>query len=101
MIFKVEDFRNTRNILGQSKNLGQGSSSRPFDMVYGKSSASKGIGAGEIIKGKYTDEQNRPDRDLGKSITPGFRNISFEVSNKKLLKICAYFYLLILIIFSK
>jgi len=75
---RVEDFRNTKNILGQSKNLGQGSSSRPFDMVYGKSSASKGIGAGEIIKGKYTDEQNRPDRDLGKSITPGFRNISFE-----------------------
>ena len=59
-------------------------------MVYGKSSASKGIGAGEIIKGKYTDEDNKPDRDLGKSITPGFRNISFEVSSKKLLKICGY-----------
>jgi len=80
---KVEDFRNMSDILGKTKNLGQDSASRPFDTIYGKGSASgrkKGgqWGAAEVIKGKYTDVQQMPDHDLGKSITPGFRNISFE-----------------------
>lgn len=80
---RVEDFRNTADMLGMSKNLGQGSGARPFEMVYGKPSASsrkaKGTwGAGEVIKGKYSIEEQMPDPDLGKSLTPGFRNISLE-----------------------
>jgi len=74
---QVEDFRNMKDILGQSKNLGQNSFSRG-DMVYGKANKGKGIGAGEVIRGKYTDDDNMPDQDLGKSITPGFRNVSME-----------------------
>ena len=50
---QVEDFRNMKDILGQSKNLGQNSFSRG-DMVYGKANKGKGIGAGEVIRGKYT-----------------------------------------------
>jgi hypothetical protein len=34
----VEDFKNMGDILAQSKNLGQNSSSRPKDLVYGKPS---------------------------------------------------------------
>lgn len=84
-IKKVEDYRNMGDVLGQSKNLGQGSAARPFDTVYGKASASSRKsgnvwGAAQTIQGKYTVDQQLPDFDLGKSITPGFRNISLEVS---------------------
>lgn len=79
----VEDFRNTGHLLGMSRNLGQGSGSRPIDMVYGLPSSkiikSKGVHtAAEVMRGKYNLEQQMPDQDLGKSITPGFRNISFR-----------------------
>lgn len=75
---KVEDFRNMSDQLGQSKNLGQDSAKRPVDLVYGKSSGVKGWSAAETIKGAYGDREQRPDHDLGKSITPGFRNITFQ-----------------------
>lgn len=67
-------------ILGQSKNLGQDSASRSSDMVYGKKNPNKGLSALEVIRGKYSEEETAPDKDLGKSIMPGFRNISLEVS---------------------
>jgi hypothetical protein len=76
---QVEDFRNMADIMGQSKNLGQDSATRPRDLVYGKPSGTKLFSAADVIKGRYKPEHNLPDRDLGKSITPGFRNISREV----------------------
>jgi len=75
---KVEDFRNMADLLGQTKNLGQDSGSRPPDMVYGKSSGVKTVSAADVIRGKYGAVDLQSDRDLGKSITPGFRNISFQ-----------------------
>ncbi len=75
---KVEDFRNMGDILGQSKNLGQESGLRPRDMVYGKPSGAKLHTAAEVIRGRYQPADNKPDNDLGKSITPGFRNVSLE-----------------------
>eukprot|EP01035_Chromulina_nebulosa_P020988 gene20988-27199_t len=79
----VEDFRNTSDMIGMSRNLGQGSGIRPFDMVYGKSSAAmrkakKVHTAAEVMRGNYSLDEQLPDKDLEKSITPGFRNISFE-----------------------
>ena len=82
----VEDFRDMSDSLGRSRNLGQGSGSRPYDYCYGKPSATvkralagkPPIGALEVIKGNYRPEDQMPDRDLGKSITPGFRNITLE-----------------------
>lgn len=47
-------------------------------MVYGVSSGAKGLSAAEVLKGRYTSKDLQPDRDLGKSITPGFRNITFQ-----------------------
>jgi hypothetical protein len=64
------------DMLGQSKNLGQDSGLRPKDLVYGKASGTKGLSAAEVLKGKYKEADNLPDRDLGKSITPGFRNLA-------------------------
>lgn len=75
---KVEDFRNMADVLGQSKNLGQDSGLRPKDMVYGRASGTKGLSAAEVLRGKYNEIDNLPDRDLGKSITPGFRNLSYN-----------------------
>ena len=78
---KVEDYRNMGDMLGKTKNLGQNSGARPFDLAYGKSSVSGRAGgwsAAEVIKGKYNEKQQEQDHDLGKSITPGFRNISLE-----------------------
>lgn len=75
----MEDYRGRNDLLGQTRNLLQGSADRPEGMVYGRSSAHalKGrtpVGVGAVIKGKYSDQEQRPDIDLGKSITPGFRN---------------------------
>lgn len=80
MVSRVEEenFRNTKDILGRSRNLGQDSANRPFEMVYGKSLRSQTSTAGEVIKGRYKEEDTKPDKDLGKSITPGFRNLSIE-----------------------
>lgn len=78
---QVEDYRNMGDMLGKTKNLGQDSAARPFDLAYGRSAASGrkgGWGAAEVIKGKYTMLEQLPDVDLGKSVTPGFRNISLE-----------------------
>jgi hypothetical protein len=52
-------------------------------MVYGRSSAQihgskMATSAAEIMRGSYTPEQLLPDKDLEKSITPGFRNINTE-----------------------
>ena len=78
---QVEDFRNMGDMLGKTKNLGQNSTARPFETAYGRSAASGRAGgwsAIQVIKGAYTLKQQLPDHDLGKSITPGFRNISME-----------------------
>lgn len=78
---KVEDIRSMGDLLGRSRNLGQNSGSRPMDSVYGKPTmkpGKSGWGAAEIMRGRYTEDDQQPDPDLGKSITPGFRNISVE-----------------------
>lgn len=75
---KVEDFRNMGDMLGRTKNLGQDSGVRPPDMIYGKPSGNKSVSAIDVIRGRYSGADLEPDRDLGKSIMPGFRNISTQ-----------------------
>jgi hypothetical protein len=75
---KVEDFRNMGDMLGRTKNLGQDSGYRPPDLIYGKPSGNKSVSAIDVIRGRYSGADLEPDRDLGKSITPGFRNISTQ-----------------------
>ena len=67
-------------MLGRSRNLGQGSASRGFEVIYGKTKSGKSYTAAEIMKGRSTVADQLQDRDLGKSITPGFRNITTEVT---------------------
>lgn len=81
----VDNYAKTTDLLGKSKNLGQQSGTRSLEVVYGRPSqtalkAKSGPvwGAEQIMQGGYSVEEQKPDIDLGKSITPGFRNISTE-----------------------
>ena len=62
----------------ESKNLGQELLLTGLGVQPGASGRVGGWGTAEIIQGKYTLKEQQPDIDLGKSITPGFRNISLE-----------------------
>ncbi len=80
---RSEDMYNSFDSLGHSKNLGQNSALRPFSMVYGRPSNSGTkskvqSSAYELIRGRYTEDAQQPEADLGKSLTPGFRNISLD-----------------------
>jgi len=71
----VEAFKKRQDQLGHSRHLGQDSDKRGLDFVYGKGRKGQNFGAADVLRGKYTKEQQVPDVDLGKSITPGFRNV--------------------------
>lgn len=80
---KVEEHRMMGDLLGKTRDLGQGSKARTEQFVYGLPSAytkkSKSQwSAIDTIKGRYRAEDLVVDPDLGKSITPGFRNITLE-----------------------
>lgn len=83
----VEDFRSMRDEPGKPRvGLGSGVAPRPENFVYGlpssytKRTSKSQWNAADTIMGKYAPpEQQTADFDLGKSITPGFRNISQNV----------------------
>jgi EF-hand domain-containing family member B len=63
--------------LGQCKNLGQAGSRPPNhkEHAYGVVDKSKTTwGAAECIQGSYTEEDQLPDLDLGRSVSKGWRN---------------------------
>merc|ERR1719375_2573694 len=66
--------------LGRIKKLGNLVPNDP-NHVYGKKSIRRGNGewdAAACIQGSYSKEEQEPDTDLGKSLTPGFRNLTTE-----------------------
>ena len=74
---KLEDFRVVASEkIGQIKNLGFGPKTVGPAHVYGMPSQSgPEWGVRECI-GNYTPEEQEPDPDLGRSIRPGWRNLS-------------------------
>jgi len=72
----LEDFRTVSTEgLGAVKNLGYGVVAPPAGTVFGMASqAGPEWGVRECI-GNYTPEEQQPDKDLGRSIRPGWRNI--------------------------
>lgn len=75
---EVEDFRDMSDILGRSRNRGQSSSALPFEHVYGQPNRGGDCSAAQALRGTYSEREQLPDPDLGKSLTPGFRNIAVE-----------------------
>lgn len=63
--------------LGEVKKLGHGRDALTDEHVYGVPSRRFAEwGARRLMTGIYTEEEQQPDADLGKSIKPGFRNVS-------------------------
>ena len=71
----VEDLRGLGDLLGKPRNLGHGNN-MASDFVYGCKSGKNEWNAGQTIRGEYPMGE---DPEIGKSITPGFRNITVEV----------------------
>lgn len=79
---RVGDFRRSQDVIGMPRSLGQGLDKLPPDHTFGMPSNRGRNGdwdAAQCLRGDYTIEQQLPDRDLGKSVTPGFRNMTHEV----------------------
>mmetsp|Transcript_1532 Transcript_1532/g.1535 ORF Transcript_1532/g.1535 Transcript_1532/m.1535 type:complete len:443 (+) Transcript_1532:37-1365(+) len=80
----VENFKDLGDTLGRPRNLGIGASTIPPETVFGRPSISihetNLWGAAETIRGNYGDKRDDGTTvdDLGRSITPGFRNITTE-----------------------
>lgn len=74
---QVEDYRSmSADVLGKCKNLGQAANRNlPADHAFGFVKKKQDISAAEAIMGSYSYGEQLPDKDLGKSITPGWRNI--------------------------
>eukprot|EP01041_Mallomonas_annulata_P005518 gene5518-11118_t len=70
----VEDFREMGDVLGRTRNRGQVSGDIPFSHAYGSTTNKDEWDAAKIMAGGYTDNEQLPDADLGRSLTPGFRN---------------------------
>jgi len=71
----LEDFREvTTEGIGVVKNLGHGNQNDPSRVFGMASQAHPEWGVRECI-GNYTPEEQQPDKDLGRSIRPGWRNI--------------------------
>eukprot|EP00602_Paraphysomonas_sp_CaronLab_P005609 CAMPEP_0185026022 /NCGR_PEP_ID=MMETSP1103-20130426/9585_1 /TAXON_ID=36769 /ORGANISM="Paraphysomonas bandaiensis, Strain Caron Lab Isolate" /LENGTH=442 /DNA_ID=CAMNT_0027559441 /DNA_START=131 /DNA_END=1459 /DNA_ORIENTATION=- len=80
----VENFKDLGDVLGRPRNLGIGADKIPEGTVFGKPSVSANEvnlwGAAETITGEYGCDRDDGVTvgDLGRSITPGFRNITTE-----------------------
>lgn len=74
----VEDVKAVASdILGQSKNLGQGKPPVPEDHVFGvKNIVGNHVwNAAKCIHGEPTEKETQPDKDLGKCTKPGSMNV--------------------------
>ena len=76
----LADFKITNtDYLGQPRVLGHGDRELPEKHVYGKPTRSfVEWDAGRLISGDYSNEEQEPDADLGRSLRPGFRNVAPE-----------------------
>jgi len=77
----LEDYRDMGNTLGRRRNRGLVDSSLPPSHSYGLPTGQDGWDAAKVLKGSYDERDQLPDADLGKTLTPGFRNISMDVSD--------------------
>eukprot|EP00607_Mallomonas_marina_P006812 CAMPEP_0182426282 /NCGR_PEP_ID=MMETSP1167-20130531/12772_1 /TAXON_ID=2988 /ORGANISM="Mallomonas Sp, Strain CCMP3275" /LENGTH=411 /DNA_ID=CAMNT_0024607611 /DNA_START=120 /DNA_END=1355 /DNA_ORIENTATION=- len=72
----LEDYREMGDALGCRRNRGLQSVAVPPDHSFGRHTTQDEWTAAKILQGTYSDKEQKPDPDLGKTLTPGFRNIS-------------------------
>ena len=81
---RVRNFKALEDKLGRSRNLGHGNA-RARNHVYGRTSVRR---AGDwdarcCIQGDYDAADTEPDADLGKTHTPGFRNVLTDATQHR------------------
>lgn len=82
----VEDHKAvTNDILGAAKNLGQGQVDRGADYVHGVRNLTKDDewNAARCIHGQPSEKELQPDRDLGRAVKPGCRNVVRSEQDKQ------------------
>ena len=85
--YQIEDIKNNGAVLGKVRTLGNQDFSRSSELPFGipsgpiRKNGKARLSAQEIMQGNYNEFDNMPDRDLGVSLTPGFRNTDFLVRN--------------------
>lgn len=78
---RLEDLKNLQPMLGKPRNLGQGTERLPHDFTFGQASDRRREGewdCSQCLHGAYSAEEQMPDADIGKTLTPGFRNIAAD-----------------------
>jgi hypothetical protein len=81
---QIENFKDMGDVLGKTRALGIGAENIPEDFSFGRPSVLPSEfnvwGAAETITGEYGKDSAEQAcmNDLGRSITPGFRNVTTE-----------------------
>ncbi|KAJ0399435.1 hypothetical protein P43SY_005374 [Pythium insidiosum] len=76
---QVEDQRSTMDQLGRPRHLGASSSlSLPPDHVFGVKLSKGDESARGCIQGQYSEDEQQPDRDLGRAVSYGWKNATPE-----------------------
>lgn len=77
---RLERFKLTaKDELGKCRSMGWGNRNIPDGFAFGKPGRDPNDpewGARKVMVGEYTEEELKPDADLGKAIRPGFRNMA-------------------------
>jgi len=73
---KTQDHRRTKDVLGKCRDLGLRDGDDKTRVFGVKSKILNEWGAAECIQGDYSEKDQMPDDDLGRSVRPGFRNIN-------------------------
>jgi len=75
---QVQDTKNLKDQLGRARNLGHGPRNLAPNHSFGVKGAVDDWDAAACIAGDYSVEEQMPDKDLGVSATPGWRNVTTD-----------------------
>lgn len=76
---QVEDMRSTFDHLGKPRHIGASAAlALPPDHVFGSKPNKDDDTVRDCIQGSYSEEEQQPDRDLGKAINFGWKNTTTE-----------------------
>jgi EF-hand domain-containing family member B len=75
---QVEDLRSTFDQLGKPRHLGASANNLARDHVFGFKPSKEPDNARDCIQGQYSEEEQQPDKDLGRAVNFGWKNTSVE-----------------------
>ncbi len=75
---QVQDTKNLKDQLGRARNMGHGPRNIGQDHSFGVKCPVDEWDAGACLAGDYSVAEQMPDKDLGTSATPGWRNVTTD-----------------------